>query len=96
MYRCGDYVKFNMGPKPNPKRAGLLDSIKRKLRSVKHLQITIRLDGATPHKGYGNLEKLRAREQEGGWNIVFDQRPLNSPDLNKLDLSFFTAFSKLT
>ena len=48
------------------KRGGLLDCIKRKLRAAKHLQITVRLDGATPHTGHGNFEKLRARGQEGG------------------------------
>ena len=71
------------------KRGGLLDSIKRKLHAVKHLQITVRLDGATLHTGHGNFEKLRARRQERGWSIVFEQQPAKSPDLNKLDLSFF-------
>ena len=76
------------------KRRGLLDCIKRKLRAAKHLQITVRLDGATPHTGYGNFEKLRARGQEGGWDIVFEQQPANSPDLNKLDLSFFYSLQQ--
>ena len=76
------------------RRVGLLDSIKRKLRAAKHLQVTIRLDDATPHSGRGNLEKLRARGQEGGWNIVFDQQSSNSPDLNKLDLCFFYSLQQ--
>ena len=42
------------------KRGGLLDSIKRKLRAVKYMEIKIRMDGATPHAGKGNLDKLRA------------------------------------
>ena len=57
------------------KRGGLLDCIKRKLRAAKHHQITVRPNGATPHTGHGNFEKLRARGQEGGWNIVFEQQP---------------------
>ena len=67
---------------------GLLDSIKRKLRAATHLQIIIRLDGATPHTGHRDIEKLRASGQERGWNIMFEQQPANSPDLNKLDTSF--------
>ena len=58
------------------KRGGLLDCIKRKLRAAKHLEITVRLDVATPHTGHGNFEKIRARGQEGGWNIVFEQQKL--------------------
>ena len=77
------------------KMGGLLDSIKRKLLATKHLHVTIRFEDTTLHTGHGNFEKLRARGQEGGWNIVFEQQPANSPDLNKLDLSFFTVFSRL-
>ena len=62
--------------------------------AAKHLHFTIRLDGATPHSGHGNLEKLRARGQEGGWSIVFDQQPLNSTDLNELDLRFFYSLQQ--
>ena len=76
-------------------RGGLLDAIKRKLRAVKHMEIKIRMDGATPHTGNGNLDKLRVAGSAGGWNIVFDVQPSNSPNLNKLDLCFFTACSKL-
>ena len=76
------------------KRGGLLDCIKRKLPAAKHLQITVWLDGATPLTGHGNFEKLRARGQEGGWNIVCEQQPANSPDLNKLDLSFFYSLQQ--
>ena len=32
--------------------------------------------------------------QEGGWNIVFEQQPANSPGLNKLDLSFFYSLQQ--
>ena len=76
------------------KRGGLLDCIKRKLLAAKHLQITVRLDGATPHTGHGNFEKLKARGEEGGWNIVFEQQPANSQDLNKLDLFFFYSLQQ--
>ena len=76
------------------KRGGLLDCIQRKLRAAKHLQITVWLDSATPHTGHGNFEKLRARGQEGGWKIVFEQQPASSLDLNKLDLSFFYSLQQ--
>ena len=57
------------------KRGGILDMIKRKLIAVKHLEIKVQIDGATPHTGNGNLDKLRAAERARGWNIVFDVQP---------------------
>ena len=75
------------------KRGGSLDSIKRKLRAVQHTVIKIQMDGATPHTGKGNRDKLRAASSAGGWNIVFDFQPSNSPDSNKLNL-FKSACSK--
>ena len=36
-----------------------------------------------------SLDKLRAAGSVGGWNVVFDVQPSNSPDLNWLDLCFF-------
>ena len=48
------------------KRGGLLDTIKRKLVAVKHLEIEIQIKGATPHTGKGNLDKLRNADQAGG------------------------------
>ena len=63
--------------------------------AVKHLEIKIHIDGAIPHTGKGNLDKLRnAGHQTGGWNIVFDVQPSNSPDKNKLDLCFFYSLQQ--
>ena len=58
------------------------------------MEIKIRIDGATPHTGKGNLDKLHAEGQRGGWNIIFDVQPSNSPDLNKLDLCFFYSLQQ--
>ena len=52
------------------------------------------LTASITHTGHGNFEKLRVRGQEGGWNIVFEQQPANSPDFNKLDLSFFYSLQQ--
>ena len=58
------------------KRGRLLDCIKRKLRAVKHLQITVRLDGyLTPHTGHGNFEKLRARGQVVAGTLCSNNSP---------------------
>ena len=56
---------------------------------MKHLEIKVQIDGAMPHTGKENIDKLRAAGRAGGWNIVFDVQPSNSPDLNKLGLCFF-------
>ena len=61
-------------------RGRLLDSIKKKLNAVRHKEIKIRMDDATPHTRKGNLNKLRATRSAGGWNFVFDVQSSNSPD----------------
>ena len=72
------------------KREGLLVCIKCKLCAAKHLHITIRLDGATPRTGHGSHDKLRPRGQEGAGTLCSS----NSPDLDKLDLSFFYSLQQ--
>ena len=61
------------------KRGGLQDAIKRKLRAVKHMEIKIRMDGATPHTGEGNLDKLRVAGSTGGSNIYRKPYPTAIP-----------------
>ena len=53
------------------------------------------MNGATPHPGRGNVNKVSAAGRRRGWNRVFDVQPSNSPNLNKLNMCFFTVSNEL-
>ena len=55
-------------------RERLLDSMNRKLRAVKHMVITLPMDGATPHTGKGNLDNLRAAGKVGILYLMLSPR----------------------
>jgi hypothetical protein len=53
--------------------------------------LNVQHDGAKPHNGLGNLAALTAAGLADGWNIKFTTQPVQSPDLNILDLGFFSS-----
>ncbi|VFQ74793.1 unnamed protein product [Cuscuta campestris] len=56
--------------------------------------VIIQQDNAKPHVDGSDLQFLQAAT-EGEWNIKLKFQPLNSPDLNVLDLGFFRAIDSL-
>jgi hypothetical protein len=73
------------------KEGGVLDCIKSKMFWLKEEGIYIQHDGASPHNGRGNKEKLREAGLKDDWRIVFETQPAQSPDTNICDLSFFNS-----
>ena len=73
---------------------GLLSTLKKKAPFLKGYRIIIQHDGAKPHNGKGNLNKLNEYGQLDGWNIFIDTQPPQSPDLNKCDLCFFHSMQR--
>ena len=49
-----------------------LAMLKRKAPFLKHMEVIIQHDGAKPHNGRGNLDKLNEYGQLDGWNIVIE------------------------
>jgi hypothetical protein len=76
------------------KEGGLLDSVKRNMPWLKGKDIIVQHDGAPPHTGKGNEEKLKEVGIKDGWNIKFVTQPAQSPDTNILDLGFFNSLKK--
>jgi hypothetical protein len=58
--------------------------------------VAIRLDGATPHTGHGNIEKLNEVGKIGRPLIKVVRQPVKSPDTNILDGSIFPSMSSRT
>jgi transposase len=75
---------------------GLLPTLKRIAPYLKGSRIIIQHDGAKPHNGRGNLERLNEYGQLDGWDIFIDTQPPQSPDLNKCDLCFFHSMQRAT
>ena len=75
---------------------GLLSTLKKIAPYLKGQRIVIQHDGAKPHNGKGNLEKLNEYGQLDGWNVCIDTQPPQSPDLNKCDLCFFHSMQRAT
>ena len=73
---------------------GLLDTIKRNHPDWHGKRIIIQQDGATPHTGQHNVEKMNKAGKKDGWKIEFWTQPAQSPDLNFLDLCFFWSLCK--
>ena len=73
------------------KKGGLLDSVKSKMPWLKGEDIVVQHDGATPHTGKGNEDKLKELGFKGQWKIKFVTQPAQSPDTNILDLGFFNS-----
>ena len=46
--------------------------------------------GAPGHTGVGNNYRLRLKGAQDAWDIRFNVQPAQSPDLNIMDLCFFT------
>ena len=75
---------------------GLLATLKKIAPFLKGYRIIIQHDGAKPHNGKGNLDKLTEYGQLDGWNICIHTQPPQSPDLNKCDLCFFHSMQRAT
>jgi hypothetical protein len=73
------------------KQGGILDCIKAEMFWLKEDGIYIQHDGASPHNGKGNRERLREAGLKDDWRIVFETQPAQSPDTNICDLSFFNS-----
>jgi hypothetical protein len=56
--------------------------------------IRIQQDNAKPHCLEEDVD-IQAAGQEGGWNIMLDNQPAQSPDLNVLDLGYFRSIQTL-
>ena len=54
---------------------GLLPTLKRIAPYLKGSRIIIQHDGAKPHNGRGNLERLTEYGQLDGWDIFIDTQP---------------------
>ena len=73
----------------------LLPTIKQKMTWLRHEDVTVQEDGATPHTGHDTPSKLNATGREGGWNIKLVTQPAQSPDLNVNDLGFFASLESV-
>lgn len=60
----------------------------------KNENIVIQQDNARPHLKVDDKAITAAGRREG-WNIFLECQPPNSPDLNVLDLGFFTSIQSL-
>lgn len=73
----------------------ILSAIKEKwLREHAHETIYIQQDNAPCHVSVDD-EEFRIAASDGGFDIRLTCQPPNSPDLNVLDLGFFTAIQSL-
>jgi hypothetical protein len=63
-------------------------------RGEKAKPIWIQQDNATPHQLQDDRDIAEAG-QSGGWDIRLLNQPPNSPDLNALDLGYFTSIQSL-
>lgn len=57
-------------------------------------RIVIQHDNATPH-GAAMTAEAAAAGHEAGWSISFAFQPPKSPDLNVLDLGFFSYIQSI-
>lgn len=51
--------------------------------------VKIQQDGAKPHTGHGNVNRIEQFANVGGWQFRVVTQPVQSPDLNILDLGLF-------
>ncbi|XP_074266550.1 uncharacterized protein LOC141589825 [Silene latifolia] len=70
----------------------ILPAIKSKWPASASKNISIQQDNAKPHIKCTDYDFLNAATADG-FNISLNQQPPNSPDLNVLDLGFFSQFS---
>ncbi|KAF0735918.1 hypothetical protein Ae201684P_021243 [Aphanomyces euteiches] len=70
----------------------VIPAIKASLPSA-NKRVVLQYDKATPHGSITDTEL--AAVSTGGWQFVLCRQPLNSPDLNVLDLGFFASIQSL-
>jgi hypothetical protein len=79
-------------------RSMLIDSvipaIKEKVSWLKSTKLVVQQDGAGAHVAE-NVPAVRSACAQDGWLISLEKQPLNSPDLNVLDLGFFCSIQFL-
>lgn len=70
---------------------GVFDNIKQKMPWLRNSDIFLQHDGAKPHNGGGNLDRLTLAGLLDGWHIRIVTQPAQSPDVNINDLGFFNS-----
>ena len=68
-----------------------LPAVREKMPWLEGQEVIAQQDGASPHTGKGNPQRLNEAGKEGGWNIKLVTQPAQSPDLNINDLGFFCS-----
>ena len=71
------------------KEGGIIDCIKAKYRLPEGVNIIVQQDGATPHTGKDNLNKINEYCRNKQIPMEFIKQPAQSPDLNVNDLGLF-------
>ena len=69
----------------------IFNAIKIKMPWLRGQPVFVQQDGASPHKGNGNIEYFNTEGRKDGWNITVITQPAQSPDLNINDLAFFRS-----
>ncbi|XP_074270954.1 uncharacterized protein LOC141594865 [Silene latifolia] len=64
------------------------------IESITKKDISIQQDNAKPHIS-GKDKEFKEAATSDGFNIILEQQPANSPDLNILDLGFFRSIQSL-
>jgi hypothetical protein len=80
-------VYFNMMTKAD----GILAAIREKMPWARGAQITVQHDGAPGHVEKVNRVALPEAGLFGGYHVVFETQPAQSPDMNICDLCFFNS-----
>lgn len=70
---------------------GLLNSIMEKMPWLKGPVVKIQHYEARPHTGVGLNASVESFGLADGWKFKFHQQPVQSPELNILDLGLFTS-----
>ena len=70
---------------------GVIAKIKEKMPWMRNQRLFIQHDGAKPHNGNENIAQIEAHANQDGWHIEIITQPAQSPDLNILDLGFFSS-----
>jgi hypothetical protein len=70
---------------------GVFERIREWMSWLRDVNVIVQHDGAKPHTGDDNVNKLNLAGAQDGWNISVITQPPNSPDLNILDLGLFSS-----
>lgn len=71
------------------KDGGVIDAIKTKMPWMQGRLLKVQQDGAKPHIGHDNINRISTFANVNGWNIRLFNQPAQSPDLNIMDLGLF-------